>query len=191
MIPWKQRTAKKLQDSMTEKQIFFHRAKSHWKAGSIWLDLASLCFCGVVKGKLTWTRPFFLSGLMFMPSTLSNQMLLATDMVLSTPRLAVIFFFTEKAGVSSTFSPEALVLLRNNIFSNFVFSCFCNMRRLCQRKHSYLLKELSCKIHFCEKELPLPFRSLFSLCDMVMQMERFIWQTQEYVCVQQHNLTFL
>lgn len=101
------------------------------------------------------------------------------------------FFFTEKAGVSSTFSPEALVLLRNNIFSNFVFSCFCNMRSLCQRKQSYLLKDLSCKIHFCEKELPLPFRSLFSLCDMVMQMERFIWQTQEYVCVKQHNLTFL
>lgn len=145
-------------------KFFFHRAKSHWKAGWIWLDLASLCFCGVVKEKLTWTRPFFLSGLMFMPSTLSNQMLLATDMVLSTPRLAQFLFFTGKAGVFSTFfPPETLMLLRSNIFSNFVFSCFCSLLPFCQRKQSYLLKDLSGKIHFCEKELPLPFRRLF-LC---------------------------
>lgn len=66
------------------------KANSYCKAGFIWLELAGLGLF-VVEGKLSWTRPFFLSGLMFMLSTPSNQMLLATDMDLSTQRLVEIF----------------------------------------------------------------------------------------------------
>jgi len=72
-------------------ETVLYKANPHCKVGSIWLDQAGLGLF-VVEGELSSTRPFFLSGLMFMLSTLSNQMLLATDMVLSTQRLVEIFF---------------------------------------------------------------------------------------------------